>query len=47
MSLIFLMCFIGMLHGDMDVIENGIEFCKIWALFSIADAQWVSMVFKK
>lgn len=49
MSLFFLIVFISMLRGDptADTIANGIEFCMVWALFSIADAQWISMLFKK
>ena len=49
MSLFFLIIFIAMVRGDptANAIENGIEFCMVWALFSIADAQWISMLFKK
>lgn len=49
MSLVFLIIFITMLRGDptANSIENGVAFCMTWALFSIADAQWVSMLFKK
>lgn len=47
MSLVFLMCFLGMLNGELQAIENGVGFFTVWALFSIADAQWVSMLFKK
>ena len=47
MSLIFLTIFLSLISGNIEPFEHGIEFCMAWALFSIADAQWVSMLFKK
>ena len=47
MSLIFLIIFLSLFSGNIEPFEHGIEFCITLALFSIADAQWVSMLFKK
>lgn len=47
MSIVFLIVFLSMVGGNIEPFERGIEFCMTWALFSIADAQWISMLFKK
>ena len=47
MSLLFLLGFIAMLNGSGLAVDNGIAYLVIWALFSIADAMWVRVLFKK
>lgn len=47
MSLVFLFIFLRLVSGNIETFDNGIAFLICWALFSIADAQWVSMLFKK
>ena len=47
MSFFFLMIFIADIYGDANAVVDGLAFCNTWALFSIADALWMSFVFKK
>lgn len=46
MSIFFLLVFLAIwLSGQLDAISN--EYLYIWALFSIADATWARVLFKK